>query len=181
MQADFAVPVLSILAEHDDQDVMQYLKYFSWAVSRSLKSWPCNSNRNRRNARRNAAGQRDTSIVHGATDLEKAQRASQVLFGGEIAGLSADEVLDIFNDVPSSELPRERLAGNGLPITEALVLPAWLRQRRSAPLVEGGGIYLNNVRVADNKTAITAAHSVEGRFFVLRKGQKQYHLVKLID
>ena len=120
-------------------------------------------------------------IVHGASELEKAERASQVFFGGEIAGLSADEVLDIFNDVPSSELEREKLSGNGLSITDVLVAsglaPSKAESRR---LLEGGGIYLNNVRLTDNKTVISMSHTVEGKFFVLRKGQKQYHLVRLV-
>jgi tyrosyl-tRNA synthetase len=122
-----------------------------------------------------------TNIVHGVTELEKAQRASQVLFGGEIAGLSADEVLDIFNDVPSSELQREKLAGVGVPLTEVLVTSSLAPSKAEARrLVGGGGVYLNNIRVTDDKSTVTLDHSVEGRFFVLRKGQKQYHLVKLV-
>ncbi len=165
-----------------DQDVIQYLKYFTWLsqpeindLADKLQAQP-----EKREAQRALAAE-ITNIVHGASELEKAERASQVLFGGEISGLSADEVLDIFNDVPSSELQREKLIGNGLPITDVLVAsglaPSKAESRR---LVEGGGIYLNNVRITDNKTTITTAHTVEGKFFVLRKGQKQYHLVRLV-
>jgi tyrosyl-tRNA synthetase len=165
-----------------DQDVIKYLKFFTWLsqpevedLAAKLETQP-----EKREAQR-ALAAAVTTIVHGATELEKAQRASQVLFGGEIAGLSADEVLDIFNDVPSSEVSRERLAGNGMPLTEVLVssglAPSKAEARR---LVGGGGIYLNNVRVADDKTVVTAEKTVEGRFFVLRKGQKQYHLVKVM-
>jgi tyrosyl-tRNA synthetase len=166
-----------------DQDVIQYLKFFTWLgkteideLARQLQTQP-----EKREAQRTLAAA-ITNNVHGVTELEKAQRASQVLFGGEIAGLTADEVLDIFNDVPSSELPREKLSGNGLPITEVLVTAGLAPSKAEARrLVEGGGVYLNNVRIADNKTTITSAQTVEGRFFVLRKGQKQYHLVKLVD
>jgi tyrosyl-tRNA synthetase len=165
-----------------DQDVIQYLKFFTWLgkaeideLSEKLQAQP-----EKREAQRALAAE-ITSIVHGATELEKAQRASQVLFGGEIAGLTADEVLDIFNDVPSSELQREKLSGGGLTITDALVTSGLAPSKAEARrLVEGGGVYLNNVRITDNKTTITSAQTVEGRFFVLRKGQKQYHLVKVV-
>lgn len=166
-----------------DQDVIKYLKYFTWLsqpevedLAAKLESQP-----EKREAQR-ALASAITTIVHGESELEKAQRASQVLFGGEIAGLSADEVLDIFNDVPSSELQRERLAGNGLLLTEILVTSGLAPSKGEARrLVGGGGIYLNNVRATDDKAAVNIEQSVEGRFFVLRKGQKQYHLVKLVD
>lgn len=165
-----------------DQDVLHYLKFFTWLgpqevgeLADKLKAQP-----EKREAQR-ALAVEVTNIVHGVTELEKAQRASQVLFGGEIAGLSADEVLDIFNDVPSSELQAEKLAGNGLSLTEVLVTSSLAPSKAEARrLVGGGGVYLNNIRVTDDKSTVTMEQSVEGRFFVLRKGQKQYHLVKLI-
>ena len=45
--------------------------------------------------------------MHGETALERAEQASQALFGGEISGLSADDITDIFAEVPSSELTKE--------------------------------------------------------------------------
>jgi hypothetical protein len=35
--------------------------------------------------------------------------------------------------------------------------------------------------VADVAQAVTAAEAIDGRFFVLRKGRKQYHLVKVVE
>lgn len=165
-----------------DQDVVKYLKYFTWLTQPEIEDLAAKleTQPEKREAQR-ALASAITEIVHGAGELEKAQRASQVLFGGEIAGLSADEVLDIFNDVPSSELPSEKLTGNGVPLTEVLVSSGLAPSKGEARrLLDGGGVYLNNVRVADSKALVTAEQSVEGRFFVLRKGQKQYHLVKLI-
>ena len=43
--------------------------------------------------------------------------------------------------------------------------------------IEGGGVYVNNVRVQDPSRALTMDDSVEGRFLLVRKGKKQYHLV----
>ena len=166
-----------------DQDALHYLKYFTWLgphevgeLADKLSKQP-----EKREAQRALAAE-ITNIVHGPTELEKAQRASQVLFGGELAGLSAAEVLEIFNDVPASELQREKLAGDGLLLTEVLVASGLAPSKAEARrLVGGGGVYLNNIRVADDKAYVTAAQSVEGQYFVLRKGQKQYHLVKLVD
>jgi tyrosyl-tRNA synthetase len=43
--------------------------------------------------------------------------------------------------------------------------------------IEGGGLYLNNERVGDASRAVTMDDALEGRFIVLRKGKKRYHLV----
>src|SRR5436190_697916 len=84
----------------DDKDVVPYLKYFTWlsqeeiaALEESVRTEP-----HTRNAQRELARQ-VTAMVHGETELAKAVRASEVLFGKEIAGLSASDVMDIFADV----------------------------------------------------------------------------------
>ena len=45
-------------------------------------------------------------------------------------------------------------------------------------LIENGGLYLNNQRVEDVSQAVTLADAIDGRVLVLRKGKKQYHLVR---
>ena len=46
-------------------------------------------------------------------------------------------------------------------------------------LVQGGGLYLNNVRVADAEQKVTMSDALHGKFMVLRKGGKSYFLVKV--
>ena len=46
--------------------------------------------------------------------------------------------------------------------------------------VEGGGIYVNSVRQEDPQARVTLDRAIEGRFFVLRKGKKNYHLVEVV-
>jgi len=57
------------------------------------------------------------------------------------------------------------------------LVPSKAEARRSIP---AGGIYLNNQRSADEKRMITLSDAVGGRFLVLRKGRKSYHLVRVI-
>lgn len=166
----------------DDRDVDQYLKFFTWLtreeieeLARSRQSAP-----ERRESQARLA-QEVTRAMHGETALAKALRASAILFGEEISGLEPQEVEDIFADVPSSEIPEDRLAGEGMPIVDLLVqtglVPSKAEARRSIP---SGGIYLNNQRSADDKRRITLNDTIGGRFLVLRKGRKTYHLVRVI-
>jgi tyrosyl-tRNA synthetase len=46
-------------------------------------------------------------------------------------------------------------------------------------LVQSGGIYVNNRRVSDPQARLTKADAIGGRVFILRKGQKQNHLIRL--
>ena len=47
-------------------------------------------------------------------------------------------------------------------------------------LIQGGGIYLNNQRVTDLKRTVTLNDTIEGQAFVLRKGAREYRLVKVV-
>lgn len=167
----------------DDSDVVNYLKFFTWLsqeaigeLAESVRLEP-----HTRNAQRELARQ-VTEMVHGETELAKAVRASGVLFGKEIAGMSADDILDIFADVPSTELDKARFADGGLSLNDLLVTcgiaPSKGEGRR---LIQSGAIYVNNRRLADPRAAIALSDFVDGKILVLRKGSKHYHAVKVFD
>ena len=67
-----------------------------------------------------ALGADVTRRVHGETGLAKALQATDALFGGDLAGLSAPEIADVFGDVPSSEVGAEALAAEGKLIVDLL-------------------------------------------------------------
>jgi hypothetical protein len=48
-------------------------------------------------------------------------------------------------------------------------------------LIKAGGVYVNNRRVADERAALSQSEAIGGRLFVLRKGQRQNHLLKLTE
>src|SRR5207244_8247293 len=117
-------------------------------------------------------------MVHGQTELEKALRASEVLFGKEISGLSVDDILDIFADVPSTELEKSKL--DGFTLGDALVLSGLAPSKGEAKrLVQGGGIAVNNRRADDIRKAISSSDLIDGRLLVLRKGARHYHLIRM--
>ena len=120
-------------------------------------------------------------MIHGETALGKAMQASSVLFGGDLDGLGADDIQDIFADVPSSEISRQTLGGEGVSVVDLLVDSDLATGKGDARRsIQGGGIYLNNQRVSDAAQTATMADAVEGRFLILRKGRKRYHLVRII-
>ena len=167
----------------EDADVINYLKYFTWLgkpeieeIEHKLEEHP-----ERREAQRTLA-QKMTRIVHGETALAKAEQASQVLFGGEIAGLSAGDIQDIFADVPSTRVPKQAFEGEGMAVVDLLETVRMVRSKGEARrLIAGGGIYVNNVRVGDEPERVSLADAIDGQFLVLRKGKKTYHVVQVVS
>jgi tyrosyl-tRNA synthetase len=166
----------------DDADVIDDLKHFTWmtqdeiaALGHKVATQP-----EQREAQRTLA-QTMTAMVHGETALAKATQASQVLFGGEIAGLSADEIGDIFSDVPSSQIAKATIEGTGTPLVDILVNVGLTRSKGEARrLIDNGGVYVNNVQAVGVEQAVTLADTIEGQFVVLRKGKKSYHLAQVV-
>ncbi len=165
----------------DDRDVLNYLRFFTFLGQKEIKELDAAvaQHPEQREAQRTLAREM-TRMLHDETALQKAEQATQVLFGGEIAGLSATEVADIFADVPSGEVATTKLQGDGLPVTDLLVecnvVPSKGEARRA---IEAGGIYINNRRVADASAKATLADAIESQFIVLRRGRKNYSLVRI--
>jgi len=165
----------------DDRDVMAYLKCFTFleraaiaAIEAAHRAAP-----ERREAQRVLASE-VTTAVHGAEQTMRAEQASSVLFGEDITQLPVDDVLAVFDDVPSRGLPRVDFEGGGVGIVDLVkrieLAPSSSEARR---LVQSGGIYVNNARVSNPAEKITADRAIGGELFVVRKGQKQNFLVRL--
>ena len=166
----------------DDRDAIPYLKSFTWLtreeiaeLEETLRTAPQEREAQRRLARE------VTRRVHGETDLARAERASAVLFGAEIDELEPNEVLDVFADVPSIAIEKSRIDGAGLPLVDLLVaaglVPSKGEARRS---IQGGGVYLNNRRVSEERRTVSLMDALGGAVLVLRKGRKEYRLVRLV-
>ncbi len=110
-----------------------------------------------------------------------AERATRALFSGEVEGLGADEIAEVFSDVPSSEVAAEELAGDGKPLIDLLVETGLASSKGDARRsIEQGGVYVNNERAEDPSTTVSMEDAIEGRFVLLRKGKKRYHLVAVL-
>ena len=122
-----------------------------------------------------------TRLVHGDAGLQSAQRATEIFFGAEIASLSDAQLVEIFADVPSKELPRDRLSGEGINIVDAFV-EAGLAKTKSdgRRTVEQGGAYVNNRPIADIKAQLDPSHLASETVMVLRSGKRKYALLRFV-
>jgi tyrosyl-tRNA synthetase len=167
----------------DDKDVVNSLKRFTLLsikeiedLAKSVAAEP-----EKRNAQR-ALARAMTMAVHGQDALSRAEQASKVLFGAEISNLTLQEVLDIFADVPSIEVEKSSFSGSGASLVDIVALTGLAQSKSEARrLIQNGGIYLNNVRSADIKSTVSLTNAIEGQAIILRKGPKEYKLIKVAD
>ena len=122
-----------------------------------------------------------TQLIHGTAGLRAAQRATEIFFGAEIDQMSDSQLGDIFADVPSKELPRARLQGEGLNILDALVESGLAKNKSDARrTVEQGGAYVNNRRAAGIAQQLGPAQLASESVMVLRSGKKKYALLRFV-
>ena len=119
-----------------------------------------------------------TRAVHGEDGLRAAQRASAVLFGGSLDGLTAADLEAIAADIPSATLPRGQVLGQ--PVADVAVAVGFLKSKGEARrLIQGGGLSLNNAKVAGPAATVPPEAPVEGKALLLRQGKKNYFLLRL--
>jgi tyrosyl-tRNA synthetase len=133
----------------------------------------------RRDSQRRLAAEL-TRLVHGDEGLAKAQRATDIFYGAEIADLSDADLVEIFADVPSQQLPRQTLSDDGgLPVIDAFVTAGLAKSKGDARrFVQQGGAYVNNRRIDALDARLTAADLASQSVMVLRSGKKNYALLR---
>ncbi|MGH9143741.1 MAG: tyrosine--tRNA ligase, partial [Vicinamibacterales bacterium] len=166
----------------DDRDIVSYLKYFTFLERGVIAELDVlvGAVPEKREAQRVLARE-VTAMVHGAEAVTRAEHASSVLFGEDIASLTVDEVLALFEDVPSTELPSAELGGDGIGVVDLLARAQLAVSKSEARrLVQSGGVYVNNRRTGDPQARLTMAQTIGGRVIVLRRGARQQHVVKIV-
>jgi tyrosyl-tRNA synthetase len=160
----------------DDTDVGAYLRLFT-DVSEDEAAELLAAPPEQRAGQRRLAHE-VTAIVHGPEGVAAAERASAVLFGGDPTALSEGEIRTVFADAPSTDMPRSALDGSRSVVD--LAVEVGLEASRSAAqrTVTQGGLYVNNRQERDPDRLIGEDDLVAGRYLLLRKGKKRYHLVR---
>jgi tyrosyl-tRNA synthetase len=165
----------------DDRDAITYLKYFTFLDRTTIDALAVATQASPEQRRAQRVLAREvTTLVHGEELAGRADHASTVLFGEDIATLGATDVLAVFEDVPSTDLSADAFDGEGMGIVDLLVRVALALSKSDARrLVQSGGVYVNNRRTADPQGRVRKEQAIDGRLFVVRKGQKQNHLIRL--
>ena len=167
----------------DDADVVKLLKTLTFLTAEeitALENEKCTNPGAR--AAQKALAREMTLLVHGADRLAGALKASEVLFGGALDGLAAEDFQDVIAEAPSTAVERAKLEGAGTSLIDLLVSSGLCPSKGQARKdVEGGGIYVNNVRASEVSRTLTARDILFDRYVLLRKGKRTYAVLRLED
>ena len=161
-----------------DDDAIRLLKIFTFEskeriaeVESALKTAP-----EKRDAQKLLA---DTlcTFVHGAQATDDAKRCAHALFAGTLNELSNAQILEIFQDAPSSIITKSQVGE--LDVLTLLSTTVAKSKGEARRLVQGGGIYLDSERVSHEALKISETTILEKGFVVLRSGKKNYHIVRV--
>jgi tyrosyl-tRNA synthetase len=165
----------------EDAMVVTYLKKFTFLTRPQIEELEAKhtANPGAREAHR-ALAREVTTIVHGASAAQDAIRASEIMFGGGLEGISESTFNDVVGEVPTKEIEKTKLDGAGAPLVELLVHAGLSPSKGQARKdIEGGGIYVNNVRVGEVARAVTASELLFAKYLLLRKGKRSYTVLRV--
>ena len=155
----------------DDRDVITLLKTFSFKDHDELSAifTEHQANPGARSAHR-ALAQEVTGYIHGEEIARKVEEASRALFGqSEIRDLDRNTLMSAI-----AELPRVEIAsGAEISLIDAMTAASLVDSKSAARrIIKEGGAYLNNAKISDEATIVTASDLLHGEVALLRKGKR---------
>ncbi|MBY0412612.1 MAG: tyrosine--tRNA ligase, partial [Bdellovibrionales bacterium] len=169
------------LLNSEDASVVKYLKYFTFLSLDQIKVLEdkTTSEPHLREAQKVLASE-VVKLVHGEEGLAAAMNATKIFFGEKIQNLKDKDLNAIFKDVPSVELKIESLKA-GIPFVDLLAMtPLFPSKGEARRSLEQKGIYLNNDAAPEATTAISLSHLASETCMVIRKGKKNYCVIKFV-
>lgn len=124
----------------------------------------------RRNGQRRLARE-VTTLVHGEEATRAAEEASGILFGGTPAGASPQALEFLATEVPTSAFE----PGDLVRVLADTPLASSLSDARRT--ISQGAVSVNGEKVAADGRELTPADLLHGRWLLLRKGKRNYHLL----
>lgn len=160
-----------------DADVIRYMKIFTFLTREEIEAFEVTvtEEAHLRKAQK-ALAEEMTKMIHGEAALENAIRITNALFSGDIKALSANEMKEVFKDVPSVEMTKEDKN-----IVDLIVEGAISSSKRQAREdVTNGAISINGEKITDVGYVISATDRLDDSFAIVRRGKKKYHMVKFV-
>lgn len=157
-----------------DADVIKFLKYYTFLSKEEIENIEQEFQKapHERLAQKILA-EEVVTLCHGKEAFIQAKKISEALFSGDIKGLNVSDIEQGFKDVPSTELKED------MNIVDLLVLcKAASSKREARQFVTNNAVLVNGDVVNDLDHVITKDKAIEGKFTIIRRGKKNYYLIK---
>ena len=168
-----------------DADAERYIKIFTMLSKEEINSLIAqHTEAPHLRVLQNKLAEELTLLVHGREELEKAQKASQILFGNstsaDLRTLDEKTFLEVFDGVPQAEVSAADIAG-GLDMIAILSAKTGFISSNSEArrALKENSISVNKEKVAEDYQ-IGEKDLVDGKFILLQRGKKNYFIVKKV-
>lgn len=166
-----------------DDDAARFIKIFTLLSKEEIESLEQeHKNDPGKRALHKALAKDITMRVHGKAELERAERATEILFGkGENYDLettfrSLEGVIKEV-DVTSSEYSNSANVTDLLSVvTCSEIFPSKGEARK---MITGGGVYINKNKIASPDQKVDF-ELLQDKYLLVQKGKKNYYLVKVV-
>ncbi|WP_419848424.1 tyrosine--tRNA ligase [Candidatus Poriferisocius sp.] len=137
----------------------------------------------RRGAQRTLANE-VTSLVHGPAAAVAAEEAAGILFGSPVDDMDEAAFEAVAAEVPTSNVSLTAddgfdAASNSFDLVELLASTGLASSKGDARRgLSEGSVYVNNERVSAEASTVAADRLLFGRYLLLRRGKRRYHLLR---
>ena len=162
-----------------DADVVTYLKYFTFLERPAIEDLAAavRTSPEQREAQRMLARE-VTALVHGEPGLREAEEITRALWSGDLETLTERQLAQACEGMPRTVLADADL--EALSLVELLTRVGLAEsRRRGRELIAAGAIQVNGRPARDAEAKVSRAGARYGRYMLLRKGKKTYHLAVL--
>lgn len=160
------------LVNLEDSMIIKYLKMLTFLSKEEIEELEkINNEKPELRVAHKALAKAIITDLHGASEYEKAEKISTLLFGGEVHGLSADDIISNLKTIPTVKIKENTK------IIDLLVDNNICSSKREArEMLSSNAISLNNEKVTDENLEVTKEIAIDSKIVLIRKGKKKYFL-----
>ncbi len=154
-----------------DEDAVKYLKVFTFLSKEEIEKIEADhiANPGNRIAQKKLAYE-VTKDIHGVAGAEEALKMSQVLFSGEVATLSSDEIEELLGGM------KVELDG-AMPLLDLLTKVGAAQSKTQAKtFVMQNSVSVNGIKADDPSKTYGKEEALHGKYLIVRRGKKNYFL-----
>jgi tyrosyl-tRNA synthetase len=165
----------------EDVDALPFLRWFTFLPEGRIAELAASqASAPHERAAQRALAREMVEIVHGPSERERAEYATEALFGGNVRALDERTLGEVFADVPHSEHAKVDLAGEGVALIDLLATTTLASSKREArQFLQSGAISVNGEKVSAEHR-LHEQDLLHGTRILLRRGKKQWHATRWV-
>ncbi|TXI79629.1 MAG: tyrosine--tRNA ligase [Dechloromonas sp.] len=159
-----------------DADVYKFLKFFTFLpVARINEIEAADKASSTKPEAQRILAEEATRLVHGEVALMAARRITESLFSGELENLTENDLEQLAQD----GMPGVTLDAAHGSLIDALAAAGLAKSKSEArTFIQGGSVAINGAKATALDHQITGDERLFGRFTLLRRGKKQYAMIR---